>query len=218
MTCRSPDEILRELDRIVASAAFRDSLHLKRFLSFIVEATLAGNVSSIKAYTVAIEALGRGSDFDPQRDPIVRVEAGRLRQALARYYAGAGRDDPLRIDVPRGAYVPVFRQPANAEAAPHGSQIAARPSDSEMLHAEMQQQASDLMAQIQASQCILNEARALLRQLSEIARPCEPASLPPAAPSIIAEAAIAADGNGVGRVRALLALGTTASVRTRRCC
>jgi hypothetical protein len=205
MTCRSPDEILRELDRIVASAAFRDSLHLRRFLSFIVEATLAGNVSSIKAYTVAIEALGRGSDFDPQRDPIVRVEAGRLRQALARYYAGAGRDDPLRIDVPRGAYVPVFRQPDNAEAAPpappladysapsgdapRGLHIAARPSDSEMLHAEMQQQASDLMAQIQASQCILNEARALLRQLSEIARPCEPASLPPAAPSIIAKAA-----------------------------
>lgn len=212
-----PDEILRELGHIVASAAFRDLLHLKRFLTFIVEATLAGNVSSIKAYTVAIEALGRGSDFDPQRDPIVRVEAGRLRQALARYYAGAGRDDLLRIDVPRGTYVPVFRRPDNAKTAPpaspladysapggdatRGLQIAARPCEPEMLHAEVQQQARDLIAQIQTSQCILSEARALLRQLSDIARPREPASSPPAAPSVVLVAAIATNGKREEEVR-----------------
>ncbi len=104
------DEIRQELGRIVGSAVFRDSLRLTRFLAFVVEAALAGNSDKIKAYTIAVEALGRSASFDPQADSIVRVEAGRLRQALARYYAEAGGNDPLVIDVPRGAYVPIFRR------------------------------------------------------------------------------------------------------------
>lgn len=103
-------EVRQQLARILAGAAFRDSLRLTRFLAFIVEATLAGHSERIKAYTVAVEALSRNSDFDPQTNPIVRVEAGRLRSALARYYAEAGRNDPLAIELPRGAYVPVFRR------------------------------------------------------------------------------------------------------------
>jgi hypothetical protein len=102
------EEIRRQLARIVASGGFRGALRLTRFITFVVEATLAGNADRIKAYTIALEALGRGGGFDPQSDPIVRVEAGRLRQALARYYAGAGRNDPLAIELPRGAYVPSF--------------------------------------------------------------------------------------------------------------
>jgi len=103
------DEVRDELTRILGSVAFRNSLRLVRFLTFVVEATLAGKADTIKAYTIAIEALGRGSDFDPEADAIVRVEAGRLRVALARYYAGAGANDPLLIDLPRGTYVPTFR-------------------------------------------------------------------------------------------------------------
>ena len=103
-------EVLQQLGRIVQSAAFRDSLRLTRFLTFIVETKLAGNSDRIKAYTIAIEALGRSDDFDPNGDSIVRVEAGRLRLALARYYADAGNNDPLVIDVPCGTYVPVFRR------------------------------------------------------------------------------------------------------------
>jgi len=98
------------LHRIFASPSFRDSLRLTRFLSFVVEETLSGRADGIKAYTVAIEALGRSTDFDPQKDPIVRVEAGRLRQALARYYAELGFDDPVAIELPRGTYVPMFRR------------------------------------------------------------------------------------------------------------
>jgi len=108
------DDIRRELSRIVGSSTFRDSYRLTSFLSFIVETTLAGNGSKLKAYTIAVEALGRGADFDPQTDPIVRVEAVRMRQALARYYSGIGRDDPLVIEVPRGSYVPAFRRRGNA--------------------------------------------------------------------------------------------------------
>ena len=106
------DEIRNELGRIVASEALRNSLRLTRFITFVVETTLAGTDARIKAYTIAVEALGRAGNFDPQSDPIVRVEACRLRQALARYYAGAGRDDPLVIEVPRGTYVPSFRRRA----------------------------------------------------------------------------------------------------------
>jgi hypothetical protein len=102
------DDIRRELSRIVQSSTFRDSYRLTSFLSFIVETTLAGNGGKLKAYTIAVEALGRGPDFDPQTDPIVRVEAVRMRQALTRYYSGVGRDDPLVIEVPRGSYVPAF--------------------------------------------------------------------------------------------------------------
>lgn len=104
------DEVRDELSRILKSAAFRDSPQLVRFLTFVVEETLAGKADRIKGYTIAIEALGRGSDFDPEADAIVRVEASRLRVALARYYAGAGANDSLVIDLPRGTYVPTFRK------------------------------------------------------------------------------------------------------------
>lgn len=106
----SAADIHKQLEHIVESSGFRGSLRLTNFLKFVVETTLAGKAASIKAYTIAVEALGRGGDFDPQRDPIVRVEAGRLRQALARYYGEAGRDEPLLIEMPRGTYVPVFRR------------------------------------------------------------------------------------------------------------
>lgn len=105
----APSAIRAQLDRIVGSPEFRNSPRLKRFLTFVVEMTLEGKAERIKAYTIAIEALGRGPEFDPQIDPIIRVQAGRLRQALGRYYANAGRNDPVVIEMPRGAYVPSFR-------------------------------------------------------------------------------------------------------------
>jgi hypothetical protein len=108
------DEIRDELNRIIASATFRGSLRLTSFLRYVVEAALIGNASRIKAYTVAVEALGRSENFDPQDDPIVRVEAMRLRHALANYYAGTGIDDPIVIEMPRGCYVPIFHRSTRA--------------------------------------------------------------------------------------------------------
>jgi hypothetical protein len=102
------DEARRALGRVLESPMFRDSLRLASFLKFVVEAALDGKSDRIKSYTIAVEALGRGPAFDPQTDPIVRVEAGRLRQALARYYATTGCDDRIMIAMPRGAYVPCF--------------------------------------------------------------------------------------------------------------
>ena len=85
------DEIRAALERMAASEAFRGSPQLVAFLRYVVEATLRGAADRIKGYTIAVEALGRADNFDPQADPIVRVEAMRLRRALARYYANGGK-------------------------------------------------------------------------------------------------------------------------------
>ena len=79
-------------------------------LKFVVKRTVEGNADSIKAYTVATEVLGRREDFDQSIDPIVSIQASRLRQALVRYYATAGKNDSIRIDIPKGAYVPMFTE------------------------------------------------------------------------------------------------------------
>jgi len=100
------------LERMAASEAFRGSPQLVAFLRYVVEATLRGQADRIKGYTIATEALGRTVDFDPQADPIVRVEATRLRRALTRYHASATGADGVQIDLPLGSYVPVFRRVA----------------------------------------------------------------------------------------------------------
>src|SRR4051794_14199309 len=105
-------EIRLALERMAASEAFRGSPQLIAFLRYVVEATLRGQADRIKGYTIATEALGRTVDFDPQADPIVRVEATRLRRALNRYRAGATGADEVFIDLPLGSYVPVFRRSA----------------------------------------------------------------------------------------------------------
>jgi hypothetical protein len=96
------------LDRVVSSSRFRASLRLTAFLRHVVERTLAGRDGEIKSYTIAVEALGRDPSFEPEANPIVRVEAGRLRQALALYYGSTGSGDPVIIELPRGSYVPLF--------------------------------------------------------------------------------------------------------------
>jgi tetratricopeptide (TPR) repeat protein len=121
MTSLSDEDIRAALLRISASEPFRNAPQLVSFLNFIVEKTLVGQKHAIKGYTIATQALSRPADFDPQADPIVRVEAGRLRRALSTYYAGAGREDPVRIVVPRGTYVPQFVETAPDGPAPDGS-------------------------------------------------------------------------------------------------
>ena len=104
----SDKEIRAALDNVVGSPNFRASPRLAAFLRFVVEATLDGRADRVKEYSIAVGALGRNDTFDPQTNPIVRVEAGRLRQALERYYAGPGRSDRLVIEIPCGRYIPRF--------------------------------------------------------------------------------------------------------------
>jgi adenylate cyclase len=119
-------EVQAQLDRILASADFSHSARLQNFLRYVVDETLAGHGDRLKAYAIATEAFGRGQSFDAQNDPIVRIEASRLRRALERYYLLVGTDDPIVIDVPKGHYRPTFTarvgnpgiDRANGSAAP----------------------------------------------------------------------------------------------------
>jgi len=106
----APEEIKVELDRILSSPDFRASKRLRGFLRFVVEEFLSGRAEMIKAYAIAVTVFGRGDDFDPQIDPIVSVEAGRLRRAMEQYYLAAGKNDPVRITIPKGSYVPTFQR------------------------------------------------------------------------------------------------------------
>ena len=109
----APDEVRAQLERMTASDDFNRSPQLGAFLRFVVESVLQGKSDRIKAYTIGVDVLRRDAKFDPQLDPIVRVEATRLRRTIDRYYAGLGADDTVRIDLPRGSYIPTFsRRPA----------------------------------------------------------------------------------------------------------
>ena len=102
-------EAAREaLQQILESSVFSLAGRLRRFLEFVVNKSLDGEEHELKEYTIGLAVFDRGPDFDPRIDPIVRVEAGRLRQKLQRYYESAGLQSPLRIDLPKGAYVPTI--------------------------------------------------------------------------------------------------------------
>lgn len=103
-------EILDELDCILSSDMFSRSSVLSNFLKFIVEETIEGNTDSLKEYTIAVGALGKADDFNPQIDAIVRIHAGRLRRLLNDYYRGPGISDKIKIEVIKGTYVPAFRK------------------------------------------------------------------------------------------------------------
>ena len=113
----SGEAVKQELERILASPDFVASDRLKRFLRFVVEEALAGRGDRLHGYPIALEVLGRDASFDPQTDPVVRMEAGRLRRRLERYYLGAGQSDPVRIDMPKGGYAPTFTWQRNGRPA-----------------------------------------------------------------------------------------------------
>jgi hypothetical protein len=116
-------DIRLALARIVSHPLFAKSIKLQRFLTYVVEEALAGRAERLKAYNIATVALGRPDSFDPSQDPIVRVEASRLRRALSAYYAGDGVQDHVRILLNAGSYQPLFElsgQDANATEAHSG--------------------------------------------------------------------------------------------------
>jgi adenylate cyclase len=114
-----PDAIKAQLNRILQSAEFKASDKQRRFLRFVIDETLGGRASQLKGFTIATAVYGRSVNFDPQVDPIVRVEAGRLRRSIEHYYLTAGKTDPVRIEIPKGGYTPTFRSipipPSGAE-------------------------------------------------------------------------------------------------------
>src|SRR5579871_1375043 len=105
----SDEKIQHQLKRILASKAFQPVERLRRFLDFVVTETIAGRGEHLKEFLIGTEVFGKEASFDPRNDPIVRVQARRLRARLARYYREEGQNDDLTIDLPKGGYAPTFK-------------------------------------------------------------------------------------------------------------
>src|SRR5689334_17380252 len=112
-------EIKSELDRILRSRAFIQSHRIRRFLQFVVEESLLGQPQRLKEYLIGLEVFDRREAFDPRVDSIVRVEARRLRNKLEEYYRTEGQEDPVRVLLRKGSYVPIFeyRQAGSSSTA-----------------------------------------------------------------------------------------------------
>lgn len=112
-----PTVVRGQLARILTSADFNAPQRIRSFLTFVIEEALAGRGDRIKAFSIATHVFGRAEDFDALNDPVVRIEAGRLRRALEHYYLLSGRDDPVVIDIPKGTYAPSISWRAASAAA-----------------------------------------------------------------------------------------------------
>src|SRR5215471_16062941 len=109
------EALAAELDRICESVAFRHSHQHQQFLRHLIDCKLAGRLSALREIALGIDFFRRpASTYDPKVDAVVRIEAGRLRQRLDRYYHGEGTDAPFEISLDRGSYFPVFRSRTQA--------------------------------------------------------------------------------------------------------
>ena len=118
------EDVRAQLERILASDQFRRSDRLSRFFRFVVEEALCGRGRNIKEYVIATEVFDKPREFDPRVDPIVRVEARRLRAKLLDYYSDEGRADAVSISIKKHGYVPEFalqaRQGSEDAGQEHG--------------------------------------------------------------------------------------------------
>lgn len=126
-----PEAIRLQLERVLASSQFTNAPSMRKMLHFVVEQALAGTADRLKEYTLGVEVFGRGGDFDPRQDTIVRVQARRLRERLVDYYGLSGSADRVLISLPTGHYVPTFGwapvMPALAGDVPAALSPAAAP-------------------------------------------------------------------------------------------
>ena len=111
-------DIRAELQRVLASPQFEASERNRRFLAYVIEEALAGRAARIKAYNIATDVFGRDASFDPQLDPVVRMEARRLRRSLERFYLIDGQPGSIQIAMPKGGYAPEFERGGTSEAPP----------------------------------------------------------------------------------------------------
>lgn len=112
------DAVRAALDRLLTAEPFNAAARQRQFLTYVVDEVLAGRGDLLKEWSIARQGLGEPTTFDPRTDPIVRVTAGRVRLSLARYYAGAGADETVRVEIPKGGYVPHFISTEPTSAVP----------------------------------------------------------------------------------------------------
>jgi hypothetical protein len=107
----APEEVRRQLGRLLASPLFQHSKHYPAFLRYIVNESLEGRGSHLKERALGVDVFSREPNYDTNADPVVRTTACEVRKRIAQYYHESGHDDEVRIDLPSGAYVPEFRFP-----------------------------------------------------------------------------------------------------------
>lgn len=105
----SATEVRREIEHVLCSSVFRGSKRCLDFTNYVCLKTLQGAADTLKERTIAIEVFGRRTCEVSGDDNIVRVGAREVRKRLALYYAGEGAENPVRIELPTGSYIPVFR-------------------------------------------------------------------------------------------------------------
>jgi TolB-like protein/Tfp pilus assembly protein PilF len=104
------EQVQQQLRRVLSSKSFRQVDRLQSFLSFVVQEMLGGRGDKLKEFLIGVEVFGKESSFDPRMDPLVRVQARRLRSRLVRYYREEGQNDEIIIELPKGGYEPVFQR------------------------------------------------------------------------------------------------------------
>ena len=125
----SSEAVLAGLERVLASPDFVRSKRMRDFLRYLVEAKLSGEADRAKEFSIAVEVFGRDESFDPQTSSLVRVEAGRLRRTLKQYYLTQGKDEPLRIEIPKGKYVAEFRMVGGRGNEPESPAVRPTPEN-----------------------------------------------------------------------------------------
>ena len=148
-------EIKSQLDRILRSRAFIQSHRIRRFLQFVVEESLLGQPHRLKEYLIGLEVFDRREAFDPRVDSIVRVEARRLRNKLEEYYRTEGQEDPVRVLLRKGSYVPIFEYRQSTSATPlvsqrrtvevHPFSLVQPPQEAESIAAEIQRRLTHVL-------------------------------------------------------------------------
>lgn len=129
MSSQPQGPIRTQLHKVLASSVFAHAERMRCFLEFIVEHALSSPGEPLKEISIGIKLYAGHGDFDPRITSVVRVDATRLRAKLREYYSSEGTEDPLIIDLPKGSYVPVFREASTQRGSPQPSTPpAAEPS------------------------------------------------------------------------------------------
>jgi hypothetical protein len=123
-----------QIQRIVASKAFKTSEVHRNLLNYLADKSLSGDAQNLKEYTVGLDVFGKPATYDPRQESVVRMHVGRLRQKLTEYYRTEGQEDPVIVDLPKGGFtltfasrpapdVPVVVEPPSA---PRTSRVSTR--------------------------------------------------------------------------------------------
>jgi hypothetical protein len=129
VTLHEKSEYLAQVDRLIQSKALHGSESLCRLLRYLAKHALDQEGAPLKEYQIATELFGRSSEFDPQLDSVVRVQAGRLRTKLGEYYASEGAQDTVGVDLPRGSYLLTFHPRAPFQSVSPQTIVVAAPTE-----------------------------------------------------------------------------------------